>query len=96
MFFYLDGEKWKIMKSGKKDSNDNGTIKKKKKIHKKKEVKRRETKEARREKKREKEKFHDNIGEKENCVPIGSKYLETNFTEDMVNEIDSICKTLLL
>lgn len=69
---------------------------KKKKIHKKKEMKRRETKEARREKKREKEKFHDNIGEIENCVPIGSKYLETNFTEDMVNEIDSICKTLLL
>lgn len=46
---------------------------KKKKIHKKKEMKRRETKEARREKKREKEKFHDNIGEIENCVPIGSK-----------------------
>lgn len=45
----------------------------------------------RREKKREKEKYHDNIGEMENCVPIGSKYLETNFTEDMVNEIGSIC-----
>lgn len=56
MFFYLDGEKWKIMKSGKKDSNDNGTIKKKK-IHKKKEVKRRETKEARREKKERKKNF---------------------------------------
>lgn len=56
MFFYLDGEKWKIMKSGKKDSNDNGTIKKKKN-HKKKEVKRRETKEARREKKKRKRKI---------------------------------------
>lgn len=42
-------------------------------------------------KKREKEKYHDNIEEMENCVPIGSKYLETNFTEDMVNEIGSIC-----
>lgn len=60
-----------------------------KKSHKKEEVKRRET--MRREKKREKEKYHDNIGEMENCVPIGSKYLETNFTEDMVNENGSIC-----
>lgn len=25
------------------------------------------------ERKKEKEKFHDNIGEMENCVPIGSK-----------------------
>lgn len=88
MFFHLDGEKWKIMKSGEKRIERQWSNHKKK-SHKKEEVKRRET--MRREKKREKEKYHDNIGEMENCVPIGSKYLETNFTEDMVNEIGSIC-----
>ena len=50
MFFYLDGEKWKIMKSGKKDSNDNGTIKKKKKTKKKKGKKKKEKNAEEREK----------------------------------------------
>lgn len=81
------------MKSGKKDSNDNGTIKKKKN-HKKKEVKRRETKEARREKKEKKKNFTIS-GKQKIAFQLGAN-LETNFTEDMVNEIDSICKTLLL
>lgn len=52
-----------------------------KKSHKKEDVKRKET--MRREKKKKKN-FTHNIVEMENCVPIGSKYLETNFTQDMI------------
>ena len=51
MFFHLDGEKWKIMKSGEKRIERQWSNQKKK-SHKKEEVKRRET--MRREKKEKK------------------------------------------
>lgn len=54
MFFHLDGEKWKIMKSGEKRIERQWSNHKKK-SHKKEEVKRRET--MRREKKKRKRKI---------------------------------------